>query len=250
VESHRPWGYGIQLQHGLATEGSGVALDRMIYRSHLISGAVARLLGDELPGCTLVDFACNHGYFTLEAAALGMKEAVGLDLRAENVAKAEFLKRHFQVERATFRRQDIYDLDSAQRFDVVLNLGVMYHITDPWRLMQLSFDMCRRFAVVDTIMHKEPVSAYVQRVNKDTSRHAEGKFEMELHPTYRAVIDVMHAVGFRGIVEVVPDPDHPEPRCPHELYDRFDRRCLIGFRDEAALDALELAMPPLGARVF
>jgi 2-polyprenyl-3-methyl-5-hydroxy-6-metoxy-1,4-benzoquinol methylase len=250
VASHRPWGYGIQLAPGVATEPSLVALQRMIYRSHLISGAVGQLLGDERPDCTLVDFACNHGYFTLENAFLGMRQCTGLDLRAENVAKAEFLKRHFRIENANFVQQDIYDLDSSQKFDVVLNLGVMYHITDPWSLVKLSYDMCKRFAVLDTIMHKEPFSGYVQRVNKDTAKHAEGKFEMELHPTYRACIDLMHAVGFHDVIEIVPDQADPALRCPHELYDRFDRRCLIGFKEPGALEDLDLRLPPLDARVL
>ena len=85
---------------GVKTENAPVALDRMLYRSHLISGAVRRLLGDEIRDCSFVDFACNHGYFTLEMAHSGAREALGVDLRAENIAKAEFLKQHFGVANA------------------------------------------------------------------------------------------------------------------------------------------------------
>lgn len=242
VERLRPWGYGIQLRPGIATEGP-VALERMIYRSHLISGAIRRLLGEQLRDTTFIDFACNHGYFTLELAHAGARKATGLDLRAENVAKAEFLKSHFDIPNAEFRQGDIYDLDASQQVDVVLNLGVLYHITDPYKLVQLSYDACRRFAVIDTIMHKEPVSAYIQRVNKDQSMHAEGKFSVELHPTYRAVIDLMHAVGFQQVIEIV--PEEIPGRCPHQLYDRHDRRCLIGFKEPFDLMPHGIRPPPL-----
>lgn len=239
VQELSPWGYGIQLRKGVTTAGP-VALERMIYRSHLISGTVRRLLGEDLAKSTFVDFACNHGYFSLEMAYFGAKQALGVDLRPENVAKANFLKEYFGIEKATFRQQDIYALDQTEQYDVVFNLGVLYHITDPYKLMQLTYDLCKRFAVVDSIMHKEPVSAFIQRVNKDTSRHAEGKFDVELHPTYRAVIDLMHAVGFRQVVEVVRQPLGQDRDCPHELYDRMDRRCLIGFKEPVALEDLVL----------
>lgn len=229
IQELAPWGYGIQLRKGVATAGA-LGLERMVFRSHLISGVVRQLLGEELANSTFIDFACNHGYFSLEMAYSGAKHCLGVDLRAENIAKATFLKEHFQIANATFLQQDIYDLDVSEQFDVVFNLGVLYHITDPYKLMQLSYSLCKRFAVVDSIMHKEPVSAFIQRVNKDNSAHAEGKFDVELHPTYRAVIDLMYAVGFKQVIEVVREPLGADRDCPHELYDRMDRRCLIGFK--------------------
>ena len=52
-------------------------------------------------------------------------------------------------------------------------------------------------------MHREPVSAFLQMLNKDVSRHSEGEYNVELHPTYRAMIDLMYAVGFTRVMEVV-----------------------------------------------
>lgn len=228
IDALRPWGYGIQLRPGVATESNPVAVERMIYRSHLISGSVRALLGDDYAGSTFLDMACNHGYFALEAAFLGARRALGVDLRPQNIAKANFLRACFSVSNAEFRAGNVYDLDISQRFDVVYNLGLLYHVTDPYLLMRRTYDLCDRFAVVDSIMHKEPVSAFLQMVNKDTTSHAEGDFVVELHPTYRATIDLMHAVGFREIREVVPSGS--AGRVPHALYDRFDRRCLIGFK--------------------
>ncbi len=231
IQQLRPWGYGIQLRKGVKTENHPVALERMIFRSHLISGAIRQLIGEAMGTSSFIDFACNHGYFTLEMAHFGALNALGIDMRAENVAKAQFLRDHFEIAAARFVQQDIYALNASKKYDVVMNLGILYHITDPYRLMKLSYDLCRRFAVVDSIMHKEPVSAFIQCVNKNTENHAEGKFSVELHPTYRAVIDLMHAVGFRQIIEVVRAPAVNGDDCPHDLYDRHDRRCLIGFKE-------------------
>jgi SAM-dependent methyltransferase len=223
-----PWGYGIQLRPGVATANADVAIQRMTYRSHLISDTVRNILGSEFGSTTFLDMACNHGYFALEAAFHGAQHVLGVDLRPENIAKANFLKGYFQVNRVEFRVQDVYELDTSSKFDVVYNLGLFYHVTDPYRLMQHTYSVCGKIAVVDSIMHKEPVSAFIQRLNKDTASHAEGAYAVELHPTYRAMIDLMHAVGFKDVTEVTAKKG--ESKIPHELYDRYDRRCLIGFK--------------------
>ena len=228
IERLQPWGYGIQLRPGVNTAKFEESLARMVYRSHLITDTVRTILGDSFASSSFLDMACNHGYFSLEAAFHGAKKVLGVDLREENIAKANLLKNYFQVDNAEFRVQNVYDLDIAQKFDVVYNLGLFYHITDPFLLMQHTYEMCDNFAVIDSIMHKEPVSAFLQMVNKDVSSHAEGDYVMELHPTYRAMIDLMHAVGFKNIQEVVPADDGN--RVAHPLYDRHDRRCLIGFK--------------------
>src|SRR5512137_2628571 len=47
IQELSPWGYGIQLRRGVTT-AVPLALERMVYRSHLISGTVRRLLGKDL----------------------------------------------------------------------------------------------------------------------------------------------------------------------------------------------------------
>jgi hypothetical protein len=142
------------------------------------------------------------------------------------------LKEFFQIKNCDFLVKDIYDITPSEQYGVVYNLGILYHITDPYKLMQLTYDKCTNFAVVDSIMHKEPVSAFLQMVNKDTSQHAEGRFHVELHPTYRAVIDLMFSVGFKEVHEVVAVAPKDGDKCYHELYHNHDRRCLIGFKNK------------------
>ncbi|MBY4895089.1 class I SAM-dependent methyltransferase [Rhodobacteraceae bacterium N5(2021)] len=236
IKALQPWGYSIQLAPGVLT-GGAEALERTVYRSHLISGAIReglRLCGRTPQGATAVDFACNHGYFSLLAAELGFDAVRGFDLREVNLRKARLLADQFDLASATFEQRDVYTYEGQA--DVVLNLGLLYHVTDPVRLMELSFAATSTFCIVDTITYKSPVSAFILRTNKDQSHHAEGAYNAELHPTYRALIDLMHAAGFVDLMEVVPEA-RPDRAC-HPLYDKSDRRCLIGFRPGAVVERL------------
>ena len=170
--------------------------------------------------------ACNHGYFGLEAAYFGAKHVYGYDLRKVNIEKAKLLKGHFEIDNVSFAVDDVYNLNGS--YDIVYNLGLLYHVTDPCRLISLTYNLCNKFAVIDTITHHSPVSAFIQRTNKNNAHHAEGEFSVEYHPTYRAVIDLMHAVGFKNITEVV--SSNIRGSATHPLYERLERRCLIGFK--------------------
>jgi hypothetical protein len=88
--------------------------------------------------------------------------------------------------------------------------------------------MARKLAVIDTVTHHAPVSAFIQRTNKDFTHTSEGAYSVELHPTYRAVIDLMHAVGFREVFEVVQKPG--KNAAFHNRYARLERRCFLGLK--------------------
>ena len=86
----------------------------MTYRSHLITGTMRTLLGESLHNASVLDMACNHGYFALEAAYHGARSVLGVDLRPGNIAKAMFLKGYFGIENVQFSVKNVYDLDPAQ----------------------------------------------------------------------------------------------------------------------------------------
>jgi hypothetical protein len=79
--------------------------------------------------------------------------------------------------------------------------------------------------VIDTVCHREPVSAYLMLGDRDVDKADEGRAQWELHPTYRAVIDTILAAGFSDVLEVV---GHAEP--PHEWYEAGQRRCFLAFK--------------------
>ncbi|MEM9015032.1 MAG: methyltransferase domain-containing protein [Pseudomonadota bacterium] len=225
LNRHYIWGYSIQLTDGILTAAAD-ELEKMVYRAHLIGGAVKQLAGENLDQMSVTDLACNHAYFAMHCIYEGAKSAYGCDLREANVDKSMILLKHFGVDNVTIEQRNAYDV--SEPADVVLNLGLLYHVTDPYKLMKKTYDLTQNFAVIDTITHLAPVAAFIQRVNKHSNFFPEGEFEVEYHPTYRALIDLMHAVGFRNLMELTP-VDRPG-RARHPLYERFQRRAIVGFK--------------------
>ena len=176
---------------------------RMQFRTELIGGTLELLFGAELAQMDLLDIGCNSGWFSFDLAERGARSVDGVDLRPNNIEQARFLKGYFGLENTSFEVADATAFHEDRQWDGVLNLGVLYHVTDPLQFMRRTYELCKRFAVVDTICHDEPFSGFVLFGAKDASHPHEGREEWEFHPTYRGAIDALRYAGFREIIEIV-----------------------------------------------
>lgn len=92
----------------------------------------------DLRGKRLLDIGCRDGLFCFEAERLGAAEVIGID-NDLSPAAVEFLIPFF-ASRVKMYERNILDLSPADygQFDVVLLLGVLYHLRYPfWSLQKV-----------------------------------------------------------------------------------------------------------------
>jgi SAM-dependent methyltransferase len=142
-----PWNHNIPLPHGVYT----AACDEYYPAHREIMRLVAERLGDRFDGRRILDLGCLEGYFSIECALQGA-EVLGVDGKLLNVRKCEFVRSVLGVERATFVHGDAREVtcESSGRFDVVLALGLLYHLDDPYAFLEHIAGLCDGFAVIDT----------------------------------------------------------------------------------------------------
>ena len=113
---------------------------------------IARHLPEDLTGWTALDVGCNSGFYAIELAKRGAKvTAIDKDphfLRQANWAVEQFrLKDSIKVVEA-----QVYDLASwTQRFDLVLFLGVFYHLRYPLLGLDILSERVNRLMVFQTL---------------------------------------------------------------------------------------------------
>ncbi len=63
---------------------------------------------------------------------------VGIEARQTNLTKAFLLKEHFELSNLEFRRDDVknFTRKSYGTFDIVLALGILYHLDEPLKWMR------------------------------------------------------------------------------------------------------------------
>ena len=125
---------------------------------------------------------------------------------------------------------DLYTLEVEEQFDIVLNLGLMYHISMPFEMMKKTYDMTREVAIIDTVVHREAFSGFILGTGEAAVDHAATAIGVELHPTYRGLIDLAYLVGFKDVVELHGVPDPSWPNFDKDPYGNKTRRCILAFK--------------------
>jgi tRNA (mo5U34)-methyltransferase len=91
----------------------------------------------------VLDVGCNAGYYSIEMKRRGADRVVGIDYDDKYLAQARFAASVSQVD-IDFRKMSVYDVARlGERFDLVLFMGVLYHLRHPL----LALDLLKEHAV-------------------------------------------------------------------------------------------------------
>jgi 2-polyprenyl-3-methyl-5-hydroxy-6-metoxy-1,4-benzoquinol methylase len=118
-----------------------------------------------LQGKTVLDIACNSGFWSIQCALHGAT-VVGFDGRPELIDQANLLRSIVGVENVQFRVMDYWHMSPealGQTFDIVLNLGILYHLPKPLEALERSVRMAREQVVLDTEVRQGPEAAIALR---------------------------------------------------------------------------------------
>jgi SAM-dependent methyltransferase len=128
--------------------------------------AASDLAGRPVHELRVLDLGCNEGLFAIEFARQGAA-VVGIEGREEALVRARFVKDLLQLERLEFHRDDVRNLSEQRygRFDVVLCVGLLYHLNEPdvLELLSCMASVCDRIALVHTHISTAPVSRFEWR---------------------------------------------------------------------------------------
>jgi SAM-dependent methyltransferase len=147
-----PWNHNIRLRGDIYT-----AFDADWYSEHrAIMDVIDHHLGSTYAGRRVLDLGCLEGYFSAECSLHGA-EVVGVDAREINVKKCEFVKSALALPRLEFALDDAMNVtvEKYGRFDVVLALGLLYHLDDPFTFLAQVAEICEAFLVLDTLVALE-----------------------------------------------------------------------------------------------
>jgi tRNA (mo5U34)-methyltransferase len=205
IESLGPWDYQIEWP-GISSKGIRHNEDWLVhrYRSSLLVDLASEIAGPTRTNMSVLDVACHCGILALEFSEVGFGSVKGLDLRTKNIAQAEFLKQSFDCQNVSFEVANARNL-KGQKADVVLCGGLLYHVTFPVELMTDLFNATGKFLIFDSVSQNHPWSGFHIIDERDVNRTLDGDNRIELMPTYRGIIDLLRAVGFSAIYEILGD---------------------------------------------
>jgi tRNA (mo5U34)-methyltransferase len=101
-----------------------------------------------LRGKSVLDIGCNAGFYAIEMKKRGADRVVGVDTDEAYLAQARFAAQVHGVD-VELRRMSVYEIGLLrERFDLVIFMGVLYHLRHPL----LALDLLHRHVVGETLL--------------------------------------------------------------------------------------------------
>jgi tRNA (mo5U34)-methyltransferase len=143
-----PWFHNLHLPDGTETAPTHFLGDFPGYKWQ----ALAPHLPKRLDGWTALDIGCNAGYYSFELARRGAR-VTGIDVDPHYLRQAKWAVRELGLQQVIeFRQMQVYDLaDEEDQFDLVLFMGVFYHLRYPVLGLDIVARRTRRMMVFQTL---------------------------------------------------------------------------------------------------
>jgi tRNA (mo5U34)-methyltransferase len=194
-----PWHHRIDLGHGITTPG----LDRTADKLERLK------LPQSLAGKTVLDVGAWDGFFSFEAERRGAARVLATDSHAWNGNTPRLDKSGFNLARRVLGSRvedqhiDIMDLGPQRvggQWDVVLFLGVLYHLKHPLLALERVASVTRELAIIETVVDllwtRRPALAFYPgaELGDDASNW--------FGPNPRALEGMLRTAGFRRVETV------------------------------------------------
>src|SRR3954469_4324718 len=132
AEALGPWFHNINL-NGVWTAPDHFLGDYPNIKFQSFAAAIPQ----DLSGRTVLDIGCNGGFYSIEMKKRGAERVLGIDFDEDYLAQARFAAEVMGLD-IEFRKLSVYDVGSLQeRFDVVIFMGVLYHLRHPLLALDL-----------------------------------------------------------------------------------------------------------------
>jgi tRNA (mo5U34)-methyltransferase len=196
------WYHTLDLGDGVVTRG----VDKTAERLSRVG------LPEDLSGRSVLDIGAWDGFFSFEAERRGAARVVATDYYAwhgvgwgTGQGKAGFeLARTALGSRVEDVDLDVMDLsgDQVGAFDVVLFLGVLYHLRNPLLALERVASVTKGLLILETVVDmvgvRRPVAAFYP------GRELNGDPTNWWGPNPSAVIAMLRSVGFTRVEQVTP----------------------------------------------
>jgi tRNA (mo5U34)-methyltransferase len=148
IDALGPWFHNLHLPGGVQTAPHHVLSDFPACKWQQL----APYLPADLHGWSVLDVGCNAGFYSFELARRGAR-VLGIDREPLYLRQACWAARQLGLEeRVQFSELQVYDLmNFEQRFDLVLFMGVFYHLRHPLLALDILAARTRRLMVFQTM---------------------------------------------------------------------------------------------------
>lgn len=205
------WQYAYAFEGGVSFDIKHVrkraitdAPERPVQRFRHFMPDVLKANGGSLAGLRVLDIACNSGFWSIQCGLLGA-DVTGFDARPELIAQANLVKGIVGLDNVEFKQLNFFDMTPENlggQFDLVLNLGVLYHLPEALDTLKRTRAMATKHILLDTGVHATSNAAVFVRWELPYDIHAAAEAGIVALPSRSAVDLMLHQIGVSSWYEI------------------------------------------------
>jgi tRNA (mo5U34)-methyltransferase len=202
----RQWYHSIAIEPGLVTPGTHPLEELRQVLEHL-------KLPASLDGLSVLDIGAWDGFFSFEAERRGAERVVAYDLTPEDYFGFSTAK-ELLGSKVDYIQGSVYELNREVlgTFDVVVFVGVLYHLRYPLLALDRISDICRGYMVLEThcldncVLLEDGQTTTLERIDPRLSRiplyrfypvnELNGDYSNWFSPNRRAIESGLRTAGF------------------------------------------------------
>lgn len=196
-------------------------------------------LRQQIELCSALDIGCGVGYFSKFLSELNLR-VVAVDGREGNVAEGK--ARYPEI---TFLTRDAEDptLREIGTFDLVLCVGLLYHLENPFRAIRSLHSLTGKILIIESMC--APGSNPGLQLVDEGEAEDQGLNYVAFYPTESCLAKMLYRSGFPFVYDVERLPDHPLFRA--SLWRRRQRTILAASKCPLTVTGLKLVQDVRGS---
>lgn len=232
------WQYPVDFGNGIVAPAYGDTQKLLHpWRRDVLIRNLLGIYGDRLKDLSVLDLGSCEGGIALGLWEQGVRNITCVEGRAINVAKARFVNEVKGMGLNIIHSDVTAFLQAAQEsYDVVLFMGLLYHVLDPFLISGLVAKVTREVAVYETALalptnitfandkdYSPTPGGFFVRLDSKKSNTA-GFSDFELWPTKLALLYLLEAGGYTKVDELDYGPE------PNEWYATGQRAMIFAHK--------------------
>ena len=223
----RQWFYSYDLPDGSTTPTYHGSEIQAIHdtRWQMLERCLDERMGGDRSGLGALDLASHQGWFAVNLVRSGFGSVLGIDARESHVEDSSLIRDIYGLDHFKFQHGDIHaqSADKTGTFDLVLMLGLLYHLENPIGALRACRELCSGLCVIETQI-VPGMNGWVDYGSYQYVRPLKGSFGIidetgETHgpeasitgiclvPSLDALVWILHKVGFSKVDVLEPPED-------------------------------------------
>jgi 2-polyprenyl-3-methyl-5-hydroxy-6-metoxy-1,4-benzoquinol methylase len=218
------WQFPYDFGNGVKAPTYTEAQQMHIWRRDAMLDAVAKRFPGPREGLSVLDLGSGEGAMAIGLWEMGFRDITCVEVRSLNIEKAKFAARVFGAQFDIVQTEIAdYLAQCARSYDLVLFMGILYHILDPFVTLKRIGELTKSLMILETVValpklegfgnpqeYAPSDSAFYVRIDSNAS-HTAGLSDFELWPTRGALSKLVRYAGFASMSEIVGSQPQPEP---------------------------------------